>query len=729
MADKFLIAPFKTGLEKDLKPWLIPEDAFSQLNNAYVFRGRIRKRFGSVNFGSVFDFEPKSSRLRIKVGTTHAGTGNLSGTVPGGADNIGAIGQQFSIGDESFTVTLTNGTMLKTGGTASTYTYNTATGAYVFVAAALNTDVYFYPAKPVMGFANYESTNINQEPTYAYDTFFAYAIVNNGWERLDGETVAGDSQWSGSDSDFFWSTTYRGLTADLRILFVTNYVRADQMRYFNGTDWTSWNPDTALGGNDTIESCRVMIPFKDRLVLLNTLEQVGSSNTKVFVNRCRYSHKGSPLAAKAYVEGDDGTGGGYIDCTTKEAIISAYEFKDRLIVFFERSTWELVYTSNELTPFVWREVNIERGAESTFSIVPFDTAILGIGQEGINACNGYNVERIDARIPDEVFKFHNDDDGPTRVHGIRDYRAEMVYWAVPAKTGSSKYPSKILAFNYITNSWAFFDDSITAFGYYYYIQDQTWQELNMTWEQADFSWNSFAIEEGFRTPIAGNQEGFTFVILPDITFNAWSLQITDITVAAGVVTIKSMNHNLESGDWIAIEFAQGITSLNNQNFSVKKITDDTFTIDEPPTTTGTYTGGGVIRLVSKIDIKTKRFNFYTRDGKGTSIQKADFFIDRIDNSEITIDYIPSASGVSLREHGIATGAILGDSILDLSAYDLKPLEANQKRFWHAVYTQAQGENVQLQIYWNDEQMKDQAITEDGFTLHAILFHASPIEEY
>ena len=44
--DRFLIAPFNTGLQRDLKPWLIMEDAFTSLVNSYVFRGRIKKRFG-----------------------------------------------------------------------------------------------------------------------------------------------------------------------------------------------------------------------------------------------------------------------------------------------------------------------------------------------------------------------------------------------------------------------------------------------------------------------------------------------------------------------------------------------------------------------------------------------------------------------------------------------------------------------------------------------------------
>src|SRR5579859_2370201 len=127
--DRFLIAPFATGLQTNMRPWLIMDDAFEDLQNAYVFRGRVRKRFGSRFMGTGWDStqtEPLFSRLRINIGTTD-GSGDISTTVPG---NIFAIGQAFSIGDEIFTVVVdgTPGVMLTTGA-STTHTYNTTSGA------------------------------------------------------------------------------------------------------------------------------------------------------------------------------------------------------------------------------------------------------------------------------------------------------------------------------------------------------------------------------------------------------------------------------------------------------------------------------------------------------------------------------------------------------------------------------------------------------------------------
>ena len=45
--NKFFIAPLDSGLTLDKKPFAIPDSAFAELKNAYAWRGRIVKRFGS----------------------------------------------------------------------------------------------------------------------------------------------------------------------------------------------------------------------------------------------------------------------------------------------------------------------------------------------------------------------------------------------------------------------------------------------------------------------------------------------------------------------------------------------------------------------------------------------------------------------------------------------------------------------------------------------------------
>ena len=41
-----LIAPFQTGLETDVQPWIAPEDSFSILDNVHIDHGYLEKRSG-----------------------------------------------------------------------------------------------------------------------------------------------------------------------------------------------------------------------------------------------------------------------------------------------------------------------------------------------------------------------------------------------------------------------------------------------------------------------------------------------------------------------------------------------------------------------------------------------------------------------------------------------------------------------------------------------------------
>ena len=136
--DRFLISPFVTGLVTADRPYLIPEDAFANIKNAYVFRGRTRKRFGELLTGSGWPNQILASyysRVSINIGTTD-GAGHIADNVPGA---VFKVGQSFVVGTEIFTVTVLGnpGIMLDTGA-AAVKTYSTTTGAYVITGAPIN---------------------------------------------------------------------------------------------------------------------------------------------------------------------------------------------------------------------------------------------------------------------------------------------------------------------------------------------------------------------------------------------------------------------------------------------------------------------------------------------------------------------------------------------------------------------------------------------------------------
>ena len=264
--DRFFIAPFdsNSGLQRNVKPFMITDEAFASLNNAYAWRGRIRKRFGSRWLGNT----QQLTRLRINVGTTD-NTGALSGIVPGAS---GAIGQMFSIGSNLFTVNAVGTPAnLLINGTATTATFNTSTGAFVFAGSTPTTDVYFYPALPVMGMATYQNALIDDEPLIAFDTQYAYQYIG-GWERIAGEVTPGAATWTGDNSQFFWFSTWAGVDASDYALFVTNFNENEPnfMRFLFNNNWDNFQPLVSAG--IYMNAARILVPFKNRLLAFNIWE-------------------------------------------------------------------------------------------------------------------------------------------------------------------------------------------------------------------------------------------------------------------------------------------------------------------------------------------------------------------------------------------------------------------------------------------------------------------------
>lgn len=844
--DRFLISPLNTGLETDLKPWQTPDDSFSELVNAYVFRGRVRKRWGSVFTGNADGasayLAQYFSRLSVPLGVSAALTG---GSGVGTTDNTGAatgtktggvVGSGFSIGNEFFLITaLGTPTVLQSqGGSSTTHTYNTSTGAYVFAAAAhntqiyyysgaflqtdgsgnattrvpgsqfnigqqfvvgsevftvttlgtyptpgalvatgtgtgtfdttlglvvisspenINTQVYYYPSTPVMGIGQYIIGSQLNYPTIIFDTQFAYKFLSGFWQRIGYLT---SPIWHGSDSNFFNTSTWNALDPNTQVYtiayFITNFNASvptpaptdDPMWWYNNTNFFIFKPYFAPAGGAVntgpfIQTAQFIIPFKNRLVLLNTIEQKSGVNTQ-YVNRARYSWNGSPLAPAAFYEPNQqdtsnniGSGGGFSDAPTLESIVSYGFVKDRLIVYFERSTYELVFTNNQYAPFLWQKINTELGSEGPQSSVDFDKVVLTMGSTGVHACNGANVIRVDDKIPDEIFNISDKSVGTYRVAGIRDYQTELVYFSYPivGQPDDQPYPTQILVYNYKNGSWAKIIDNITAFGYFQQPQDLTWENATFTWEDAGAqTWSSGLTQSKQRQIIFGTPEGFILQLNHDQARNAPSASITAIAVNAPYLTLTIINHSLTDQDYIIIETALG-TDLGYLDGLITKVQQavdqNTITINIPAGYTGTYLGGGTIARVSNLEITSKQWNPYVKDGRNFQLAKIDFCVEKTATGQVTVANYPSASSVDLNQGGIDSGCNLGISVLETSPYDptYYPLEQTQERLWHPLYFQADGEFVQISIYMSDAQMTNNAISLSDFELEGLTLYCQP----
>jgi len=640
------ITAFEEGLVQQRQNFLLPNDAFPTLANAYVWRERIKRKQGCTTLG----------RLRRVLGPLNLGnsvatnwnfniwTALVPAIVPEANATIspGSVIITIQAGPDIILTDTGLGTLTSlTAGTSGTINYITGDIVSVNLTGIFPTIISFnyFPGLPVMGLRLEELNSINVERTVAFDTKYAYRFVT-GWEEFIPNTVT----WTGTNSKFFWTTNYWVDAANQKLFWVTNFsgTAGDPIRYTNGPtgSWTNFAPGISGPGVGTsfLTQCLAILPFRGRLVVFNTLEGVLLTNSVAFPNRIRWSAIGSPLLTDAWKDDVRGKGG-FLDIPTSQDIVSVGFVRDNLVIYCESSTWQLRYTGQSVSPFQIEKVNSELGAESTFSTVQFDTSLVGVGDKGIVECDSFSSKRIDIKIPDLIFNFNNLNEGTSRVQGVRDFVRRLAFWTypyVPESGGSTIYPNRRLVYNYENASWAIFTDSFTALGTFQPLTSQTWAQTTQSWASTNVSW----ISNPALIPkiVGGNQQGYVMLLDQKVT-NDNTLFIKAITSDnSNPTVITSPDHNLEDGMIVRISkiVGSGYSSLNGSVFLIAqgdiasppadkankfrlfKFNSTTGQFDLPQLDASTtYIGAGEISIVDNFSVVSKKFNFVEQ---GQSIQ-------------------------------------------------------------------------------------------------------------
>lgn len=660
------------GLNQYSKPYLQNDKAFTELENAYVWRNRVKKREGLKLVGRLRRVLTLTAMGNISAAGAGTFTFNiftglgLLVTEPDAQIELGNITAiSIAIGapiNQTLTDSAGTGVLTVVGaGPITSASINYATGVLSITfsgaagASAATFSGAYYPGLPVMGIDNREQAGTNDEQTIYFDTKYAY-ILSAG---LFQEFIAGTT-WSGTDADFFWCANYRGSTPQSRLFFTTNFVvnASNPIRYTDGATWTNFAP--LVSAADTLYQARILIPYYGRLLALNVYEGTtagGYGGAVNIFNRCRFSQIGNPVAVDAWRSDLFGKGG-FIDAPTSEAIISAIFFKNTLIVGFERSTWQLRYVGEYGLPFIWERISSDFGTESTFSSLLFDDGVLSVGNRAIISATAVNVQRIDLAIPDIVFdEFQNNEEGLERVQGIRDYQRELAFWCYHDADTEGKFPNRSLLFNYRNNTFAIFRNNVTVFGTYQRSDAITWDSTTVDWDDMEVDWSNGDNQTLYPIIVCGNQQGYIHEY-GYTSFDNPSLSITDIdmSVSPNVLTIK--NHNLEQGDASAsiqdgdIIYITGAlydtlgtaptNNLNGQLFSIQNIYPydadnvalftwnfSTQQYEATPVQAGppTYIGGGEVTILPQLYAQTKDFNPYQDRGHGLKMSYIDFLTD------------------------------------------------------------------------------------------------------
>jgi hypothetical protein len=372
------------------------------------------------------------------------------------------------------------------------------------------------PTTPVQGLKVYYTTTGNQQ-LVGFSTTKAYLLIsvpNIMWSDISFfQTTGAPISWTGGNDDFFWTTNFASS------LWVTNNV--DPLRFWNGSTTQGWNNQRPIvNGTTRMTACLLIIAHKGRLIALNTTE--GGST---FTNRARWSQIGTPyvlasggdpavvpptpFAIDDNAWRDDIPGkGGFIDADTNEQIVSCAIVRDVLIVFFQRSTWRLRYTGNEILPFIWERLNTQYGSESPLSSISFDEGILSFSRYGFIEADTNSVDRIDLKIPDQSFfnmRFGTTLNSLRRVQGIRDYYRATAYWCYEDVDTNTGINNRVLAYNYLDKTWAIFKQPFRCFGYYKQFNDLQWQNATFAWETANQPWSG-PEQSQFPQVVAGDAD-------------------------------------------------------------------------------------------------------------------------------------------------------------------------------------------------------------------------------
>lgn len=517
--------------------------------------------------------------------------------------------------------------------------------------------------------------------------------------------------------------------------------------------WVNFAPPLSnVASPNYLVGALAIVPFKDRLLFFGPYVQNSSGSAAVLLqDTVVYSQNGTPFYSTLVPSGQTAptaasswwqniTGfGGFISAGIQQPIVTVMSNEDVLLVEFPNKKTKLVYTSNDLIPFLFYSINSELGSQSTFSAITLDTGGVSIGQYGIAMTTQNSAQRIDLLIPDNIFEITQSNFGVNRICAIRDFRNEFIYFTYPQNENPSIFPTQTLVFNYRENNWAIFIENFTTYGNYRPTSNLTWATLPYrTWAAWTDPWNSGKGNTNYPFIAGGNQQGF--VILKDDAGirEAQSQYIQSITISGSTVTINSPSHGMQGGDYLLFNGCIGVTNINGTVRKILSITDtNNFTVDTVSPNvvpSGTYLGGGTYARLTVPFLQTKQFPIFWDSGRKVRIGAQRYLFQTTTSGQLTIalfvnqnDDIAANSPPIYPDNNPFNSAVIYTQTCLTSPEPNDPYSQSQNQIWHRMNTSLIGDTVQIGLTLSDTQMRDSTLTiqNSDIVLHAIVIDVYP----
>lgn len=222
MPQQIYIGNFAKGLTTNPLPFNIDNDAFPTMFNFYSWRGRAKRKRGTIFLGQLerqLQISETPNNFQVLAFALVAGAGNLiTQFTLGTTASITPGSINLIVGGETYTDPDQDGILV--GSVVGSGTINYATGDFTIVGGAASTvtgTFAYFPGLPVMGLRSFVSIILSSQfpLLLAFDTTYAYQI-NQSVSPPFFYNVAfykGTNTpfiWSGQDFQLFWTTNYSG---------------------------------------------------------------------------------------------------------------------------------------------------------------------------------------------------------------------------------------------------------------------------------------------------------------------------------------------------------------------------------------------------------------------------------------------------------------------------------------------------------------------------------------
>lgn len=656
-----MIAPFQTGLDTDIEPWLAPADSFTVADNVHVRHGYIEKRSGYRQYGQLRTLD---ASVNIS-GITNAANGVVTTAVNHGFSTndrvyIAGVTGMTQVNNVIFTITVTG---------LATFQLNVDTSAYGAYGGGGTVAELILSTDRVMGITRFLKTD-GTRITLAFNKTRAnrFQSASQGFTPLDSAPIM-----SGSNIDYIWAVNWQSTDVVNRLYFTNGKAydgtSLDGIRYFDnsgsGNTTTGFRP--SLGGGKTLYGGKLLFVIKQRLVVLNTYENNGVSTSNC-PQRARWCASQAPSNWDDTVAG----GGGFVDAPTGDQIISARNLQDQIIVFFTNSVWTLRPVPDPALPFRWDKINDFRACDGKMASVGYDRYVVALGIRGITACDGVEVKRIDDRIGEFVID-EIDVDGFTKVFCERSY-ANHRWWTLYPSIESSECDAALIyddessaytTYSITMNCLGFgnvdedygLDDFVAANDLDINIEEGGDAELNSYYWQDNqeillggdiggivyilesdgdddgdpitttietAAWNPYkdqgsesllpyidfyvdtdeettATIEFFKDDDTAPYNEQTIDFLPNLNFQASIQSITQ----ANPANVNAAGHGLSTGNVIYIYGVEGMEEIDSGPYTITVVSENAFTLNGVDSSAySAYTGGGGVYLRAFYKTKT-----------------------------------------------------------------------------------------------------------------------------